>query len=87
MKSIMNWRRLEVFLEFLIFGVLVGVVEDLIAVTLSTGEPITFKIIWIVVLISIPFAILGEILIDQVDFIKIWQKLFSKKEDKKEKAL
>ncbi|MBI2025047.1 MAG: hypothetical protein HYT03_03120 [Candidatus Harrisonbacteria bacterium] len=76
----MNWHRLEVFLEFLIFGVIVGVAEDLIAVTLATGEPITLKIIGIVVLVAIPFAFFGEVLVDRVDFVKIWQKLFSKKD-------
>lgn len=83
----MNWRRLEVFLEFLIFGVLVGIVEDLIAVKYAADAEITLEILGIVILIAIPFAALGEILIDQVDFIKIWQKLFSKKENNKEKAL
>lgn len=74
-------------MEFLIFGVLVGIVEDLIAVKYAAGAEITLEILGIVVLIAIPFAVLGEILIDQVDFIKIWQKFFSKKENNKEKAL
>jgi len=75
----MKWKRLEVFLEFLIFGVVVGVVEDIIAVKITTGEPITLKIVGIIVFIAIPFAILGEILVDQVDFVKIWRKFFGAK--------
>ncbi len=75
----MNWKRLEVFLEFLIFGVVVGVVEDVIAVKVATGEPITGKIVGIIFLIAIPFALIGEVLVDQIDFVKIWQRLFGKK--------
>ena len=65
----MNWRRLEVFLEFLIFGVIMGVVEDLIVVTLSTGEPITWKVIGIVILVTIPFAAVGELIVDRMELI------------------
>lgn len=65
----MNWRRLEVFLEFLIFGVIMGIVEDLIAVTLSTGEPITWKILGIILLVTIPFAAIGELIVDRMELI------------------
>ena len=65
----MNWRRWEVFLEFLIFGVIMGVVEDLIVVTLSTGEPITWKILGIITLVAIPFAAVGELIVDRMELI------------------
>lgn len=77
-----KWKRLEVFLEFLIFGVIIGVVEDIIAVKITTGEAITWKIFWIIVAIAIPFAFLGEILVDQIDFVKIWQRIFNNKTKK-----
>ncbi len=75
---VMNWKRLEVILEFLIFGIVIGVVEDLIAVTVATGEPITWKIIGIIVLVAIPFAFLGEVIADQIDFAKMLERLFSR---------
>lgn len=65
----MKLHRLEVFLEFLIFGVAMGIVEDLIAVTLSTGEPITWKILGIITLVSIPFAAVGELIVDRMELI------------------
>ena len=77
----MNWKKLEVVLEFLIFGIVIGVVEDLIAVTVTTGEPITWKIIGIIVVIAIPFAFLGEVIADQIDFAKILERIFSRKKD------
>jgi len=75
----MNYKRLEVFLEFLVFGIIVGVIEDLIAVEIVTGEPITWHVVGIIVLIAIPFALLGEVLIDRIDFVEIFKKYFNKK--------
>lgn len=63
------WRHIEMFIEFLIFGVLMGIVEDLIALTVITGEPVTLEIIGIVALVAIPFAIIGELIVDYQDII------------------
>ena len=73
-----KWKRLEVFLEFLIFGIIVGVVEDLIAVELVADVPITWHVVGIIVLIAIPFALLGEVLVDRIDFVEILRKIFKK---------
>ncbi len=81
----MSKKRLEVFLEFLLFGVVVGVVEDIIAVKMTTGASITAETVGIVVLIAIPFAFLGEILVDQVDFIELWER-YKTKNGKSEKV-
>jgi len=64
----MSHNRLEIFFEFLIFGIVMGVVEDLIAVTLITGQPITWRAIFIITLVAIPFAALGELIIDRIEF-------------------
>ena len=69
-----NFHRLEVFLEFLIFGIIMGVIEDIIAISVSTSEPITWRVVSIITLISIPFAAIGELLVDKVDFVKIFEK-------------
>jgi len=61
-------RRLELFIEFLIFGIVMGVVEDLIAVTLVTGAPITWRAIVIITLVAIPFAAIGELIVDRIEF-------------------
>lgn len=67
------------FLEFLIFGLIVGVVEDLLAVYLSTGDTITPHIIGIVILVAIPFAILGELVVDKLDFTGLIEKIIERK--------
>lgn len=76
-----KWQRLEVFFEFLIFGIIVGVIEDLIAVKVVADVPITWHVIGIIVLIAIPFAVLGEILVDKIDFVNIFERFFRKKTD------
>ena len=77
-KKEINWKRIEVIFEFLIFGILIGITEDLIAVKLTTGASITLKMIGIIVLIAIPFAILGEMIADRIDFAKILKRIFEK---------
>ena len=69
----MNYKRLEVFLEFLVFGILIGTVEDLIAISLITEAEITWDVLKIVVLVAIPFAFLGEVLVDKIDFVEIFE--------------
>ncbi|MDD4606852.1 MAG: hypothetical protein PHS07_00725 [Patescibacteria group bacterium] len=75
----MNPKKIEVMFEFLIFGIVVGVIEDLLAVKLVTGETIDCRAIWIVVVIAIPFAVIGEIFADKIDFVKLYNKIFKKK--------
>ena len=47
-----------------------GVVEDLIAVTVVTGAQITWESIFIITLIAIPFAVIGELIVDRMEFTK-----------------
>jgi hypothetical protein len=66
-----KYKKFEILLEFIIWGVLLGIVEDLIAFSLSTGSPIDSKIILKTVLIVLPFAFIGEVLIDQLKLPKL----------------
>jgi hypothetical protein len=66
-----NKKQLELFFEFLIFGVIMGVVEDLIAVKLATGEPITMKVVGVVIIVAIPFAAIGELIVDRTDLFPV----------------
>lgn len=63
-------RRLAIFIEFLVFGIVIGITEDLLVVVLATSEPITWKVVWIVVAVAIPFAIIGELIVDNIDLAK-----------------
>ncbi|MBS3903219.1 MAG: hypothetical protein KGZ30_02455 [Anaplasmataceae bacterium] len=63
-------KRLRL-VEFLVIGVLMGAAEDLLAVTLATGEPIDLRIIGIVFFVAIPFAFISEIVVDHPRFWEI----------------
>lgn len=71
-----KWQKLEIFFEFLVFGIAVGIVEDVITIKLATGEPITWRVIGIIVIVAIPFAVLGEVIFDRINFAEILEKLF-----------
>lgn len=66
----MNLKRVEVFLEFLVFGVVMGITEDLIAVSFATDAKITWHVFLIVAIVALPFAAIGELLVDRVDLVK-----------------
>lgn len=72
-------KKLEVAFEFLIFGIIIGIIEDLIAIKVTTGVAITLRTIGIIILIAIPFAILGEVLADNIDFVSLYRKIFKRK--------
>ena len=72
-------KRYEVMFEFLLFGIVIGVTEDILAVHLTTGETITWNMVGIIILIAIPFAIIGELVADHIDFVKLWKRLSGRK--------
>ena len=77
-------KKLELFFEFLIFGVIMGIAEDLIAIRITTDAVFDLRIIWVVTLITIPFAIFGELIVDKKDEIaKFFKQLFTSEENKK----
>ena len=63
--------------EFLVIGLAMGITEDLLAVRFATDAKMSADVIYIVVIIAIPFALISELLVDHPDF---WKKvLFWKK--------
>lgn len=72
-------HRIGMMIEFFIFGVLIGIVEDLLAIRFATDAEITWNVVWIVVLVAIPFAILGELVVDNIDMGKYVEKWFGDK--------
>jgi len=63
------------FIEFLVVGVCMGVVEDLIAIHFATDAKITFQTFKIAFFVAVPFAIVAELLVD----LKIFKRIFLKK--------
>ncbi len=63
----MDRQRIETFLEFLVVGVALGLLEDILAIKFATGEPITAEIVAIVLAVSVPFAAFSELVVDRKD--------------------
>lgn len=79
-------KKLEIFFEFLIFGILMGVTEDLIAIRATTDADFTLRTLWVVTLVAIPFAIFGELIVDKKDEITNFiDQFFQQKREKKYK--
>lgn len=74
----MKAKKIETYFEFLVFGIAFGIIEDLIAVKLITGETITWRMVGIIVLVAIPFAFFGEIIIDNANLVKFIKKIKDK---------
>lgn len=71
MRLHLKKRTLRV-MEFLIIGVFFGLVEDLIAVRAVSNVMIDLRVIWTVLAVAIPFAILSELIVDHPRF---WELL------------
>ncbi|HKL23668.1 MAG TPA: hypothetical protein VJ895_02855 [Candidatus Nanoarchaeia archaeon] len=69
-----KYRKIEIFLEFLIFGIILGVIEDIVAFYFSIQDPITLEVFLTATLVAIPFAIVGEFLFDRINFKKSLEK-------------
>ncbi len=59
-------------LEFVLAGLIVDTIENIISIKLSTGAKITADVFVTAFLVVIPFAILTEIVIDHPKF---WPKV------------
>ncbi len=63
------------FLEFAVIGIVFGIIEDIIAIKLSTGVTITLNTVWIAFLVAFPFAAFSELVVDHPKFK---EKLFKR---------
>lgn len=70
-------QRLERFIEFLVIGVALGVIEDMIAIMLITGESFDLRMLGIVIMVAVPFAAFSELVVDNEDY-RITEKIAGK---------
>ena len=68
-------------IEFLIIGVLFGLIEDIIAIEAVSDVTINLRVIATVLLVAVPFAIVSELIVDHPKF---WQLLRLHREDNSE---
>jgi hypothetical protein len=65
-------------LEFLLIGVVMGLGEDLLAIFVATDAHIDLDVVWVVLLVAIPFAFISEIVVDHPKF---WEKILGRKKN------
>lgn len=63
-------------LEFVVAGILLDLVENLVVVRTATGRLLAWEEIGVAVLVVIPFAVLSELIIDHPRF---WHRLFRRR--------
>lgn len=73
-------QRLERFTEFLVIGVALGVIEDMIAIMLITGESFDLQMLGIVIMVAVPFAAFSELIVDSDEY-KITESIAGKIKD------
>ena len=66
-------------IEFIVIGVAMGLLEDLLAIAFATDAEITPKVILFVLIVAVPFAFISEIIVDHPRF---WQKILPFLKDK-----
>ena len=57
-------------IEFFIVGLIFGIVEDLLAIKLSTGASLSWNTVLIAFLVALPFAVFSELVVDHPKFKK-----------------
>jgi len=61
-------------LEFVLAGILMDLAENAITIKLTTGESLTYEMLFIALAVVVPFAVLTEVIIDHPQF---WPRLLS----------
>lgn len=51
-------------IEFFFVSLLMGIIEDLLAIHFATDAKITFEVVKVAFLVALPFAFISEILVD-----------------------
>lgn len=62
-------------IEFFVFGLAMGVIEDLLAIHFATDVRITFRVFKVAFIVAFPFALIGVFLAD----FSLLKRFFNKK--------
>lgn len=74
MDLVREMNRLRL-LEFFLIGVVLGLVEDVIAIALATETKIDLEVILIALFVAFPFAVLSELVVDLKKFPRIIKRI------------
>jgi len=71
-------RVISRLIEFFFIGLVMGVVEDLLAIHFATDAQITLQTFKVAFLVALPFAVISELLVDLKLFQKVLRRYFKK---------
>ena len=77
----MKLHYLERFIEFFFIGLVMGIIEDLIAVKAVTDITITWKMAGIIALVALPFAAFSELVVDAKPLFSFFKKEVKQKKE------
>jgi hypothetical protein len=64
MSSLDKKKIIAHLIEFFLIGLVMGVVEDLLAIHFATDAKITFNTLKVAFVVALPFAIISELVVD-----------------------
>jgi len=67
----MKRQYINRFLEFFLVGVMMGMAEDFLAIVFATDAKINTRVLIVVFIVAIPFAVFSELIVDWRHFKKI----------------
>lgn len=72
-----RWVRL---LEFFFVGLVLGLTEDVIAISVATDAAITWNVLKHAFIVALPFAVFSELIVDHPEFWNFLRKKPKRKE-------
>ena len=63
-------KYLKRFAEFLVIGIVLNFADNLLSIWVATGTVITAQVIGTVLLFTIPFAVISELIVDGRDIFR-----------------
>ena len=68
-----KWNRIEEhILEFFVVGVLLGIIEDVIAIMFYDGKfSLNLEMIYVAAAVAIPFAVISELIVDRTEIFRL----------------
>ena len=72
-------------IEFFFIGLVMGIIEDLLAIHFATDAKITLETIKVAFIIALPFAVISEIVVDQKILRKAIRKMKAKRQENADK--
>ena len=66
----MKSKYIKRFAEFFVIGLVFGIIEDLLAIEAVSETILTWRVVGIVALIALPFAVISELVVDGRDIFR-----------------